>query len=145
MKRINDNAPRARLLLYDYEPIVKFVPAYYEDIHYYRRTFNSLRVIPTTHSVAVPLNLAIEVNNYDTKLYKFGIPFSHQITFRYMNAQDLEFEKTALDASKGFADRKNLSKYVLVITIGPEDRTNQPDITVNTEAYELLTPSNRNK
>lgn len=138
LKTINGNAPRARLLLYDYEPITGFVTTYFEEEIYYRHRFRSLRLMPTTHSVALPLNLALEVKHYDTKLYKFGLPFSHQLTFRYMYGQDLEFEKTALDASKGYADRQSLSKYVLTVTVGPEDKINEPDNIVNNNNYERL-------
>ena len=138
MKTINQNAPRAKLLLYDYEPITGFVATYFEEEVYYRHQYITLRLMPTTHSVAIPLNLALQVQSYDTKLYKFGLPFSHQITFRYMYGQDLEFEKNALDASKGYAGRQNLSKYVLTITVGPEDKINEPDNLVNTSNYERL-------
>jgi len=138
LKTINSNAPRARLLLYDYEPITGFVPTYFEEEIYYRHHFRSLRLMPTTHSVALPLNLALQVKHYDTKLYKFGLPFSHQLTFRYMYGQDLEFEKSALDASKGYADRQNLSKYVLTITVGPEDKIGEPENIVNNDNFERL-------
>ena len=138
LETINGNAPQAKLLLYDYEPITGFVPTYFEEEIYYRHHFRSLRLMPTTHSVALPLNLALQVKHYDTKLYKFGLPFSHQLTFRYMYGQDLEFEKSALDASKGYADRQNLSRYVLTITVGPEDKIDEPDNIVNNNNYERL-------
>jgi len=138
LETINKNAPRAKLLLYDYEPITGFVPTYFEEDIYYRRHFKTLRLMPTTHSVALPLNLALNVKHYDTKLYKFGLPFSHQLTFRYMYGQDLEFDKSALDASKGYADRQNLSKYILTISVGPEDKISEPDNIINGDNFERL-------
>ncbi|HEY4786806.1 MAG TPA: hypothetical protein VIH57_12195 [Bacteroidales bacterium] len=138
LETINANAPRARLLLYDYEPITGFVPTYFEEELYYRHHYRTLRLMPTTHSVALPLNLALQVKHFDTQLYKFGLPFSHQLTFRYMYGQDLEFEKVALDASKGYADRQNLSKYILTITVGPEDKIYEPENIANTNNYERL-------
>lgn len=138
LKTINSNAPRARLLLYDYEPITGFIQSFPDDEFYYRRHQNTLRLMPTTYSVSVPLNLALAAQHYDTKLYKFGLPFSHQLTFRYMNGHDLEFNKTVLDASKGFADKQKLSNYIIAITIGPEKKINEPDLKINTDYFEIL-------
>lgn len=145
LKTIESNVPRAKLLLYDYEPIINFTPTnfgeelyYIENHRFYRDYHITLRIKPTTHSVAVPINLALNQKKCNTKLYKFGIPFSHQLTYRYMYGQDLEFEKTVIDASKGYADRKKLSKYVVVITIGPEDKTTEPDLNVNNNLLEIL-------
>jgi hypothetical protein len=138
LENINSNAPNAKLLLYDYEPITGFVPTYFEEDMYYRQRHRTLRFVPTTHSVALPINLALQVKHYDTKLYKFGLPFSHQLAFRYMYGQDLEFAKSALDASKGYAGRQNLSKYVLTITIGPEDKINVFDDVINMENFVKL-------
>ena len=138
LRTIDRNAPRARLLLYDYEPITNFVPTYFEADIYYKKHYKSLRLMPTIFSVALPLNLALQMKSYDTSLYKFGLPFSHQLTFRYMYGQDLEFEKLALKASKGYADRQNLSKYILTITVGPEDKIHESDILVNKDNYEQI-------
>lgn len=135
---INSNAPRAKLLLYDYEPITGFIPTYFEDEVYHRHRFGTLRLMPTTYSVAVPLNLALKVKHYDTKLYKYGLPFSHQLTFRYMYGHDLEFEGSAISASKGYAERQNLSKYVLTITVAPEKNNDEPKNIVNTDNFERL-------
>jgi hypothetical protein len=137
LKRINKNAPRARLLLYDYEPITQFIPVYFEHRWYYDR-WRDLRLMPTTHALAIPLNLTIAVDHFDTKLYKFGIPFSHQLTMRYFYGHDLEYDKKILDASKGYADKKKLSKYILTITIGPYDKTNDQVVNVNRNALEPL-------
>jgi hypothetical protein len=138
LKTINENAPRARLLLYDYEPITGFIASYFEE-EMYRINYNrTLRLMPTTHSVVIPLNLALHIKHYDTKLYKFGLPFSHQLTFRYMYGQDLEFNEAAIKASKGFAERQNLSKYIMTITIGPEGIKNEKENLVNMDYYERL-------
>lgn len=138
LKTINKNAPRARLLLYDYEPFTGFINTYFEEEIYYRHDFKILRVRPTTYSVAVPINLALAVGHYDTKLYKFGLPFSHQLTFRYMNGHDLEFDKSILDATKGFADRQRLSNYIIAITIGAGKNDNVSDIKINSEYWEKI-------
>jgi hypothetical protein len=138
LKTINKNAPRARLLLYDFEPITGFINTYFEEEFHYRRDVEILRLRPTTFSVAVPVNLVLAVGHYDTKLYKFGLPFSHQLTFRYMNGHDLEFDKSILDATKGFADRQRLSNYIIAITIGPGKNDNTPEIKINSDYWENL-------
>ncbi len=104
LQRINSNAPRARLLLYDYEPIKGFI-----------NTHGSPKNI---HSVALPVNVAlIPGTSYDISLYKFGLPMSHQIVYRYMNAHDLEFDESIIAGSRKFGDDSGHSKYILSINI----------------------------
>ncbi len=146
LKTISSNAPRAKLLLYDYEPITSFI----QDYSYFlsddnKKPTTALLSIPITYATALPINLALEIGNYDTNLYKFGLPLSHQIAFRYMHGQDLEFDKSSINTSKGFADKVGLPKYILSITSISATQienslvnSNRPIVNPNPEFYREL-------
>jgi len=138
LRRINANAPHARLLLYDYAPAVGFITTYMEQPDIYHHFHRTLRYLPVTHAVAVPINLSLKANHFDTGLYKFGLPFSHQIGFRYLYAQDLEFDEETVNASKGFSERMRLSSYVLTISIVPSNFPENDSAIVNQEVFERL-------
>lgn len=138
LKTINKNAPRARLLLYDYNPISGFIPTYCEEPYFENDFERILRYLPVTHSVALPINVALKANHFDTALYKFGIPFSQQLVYRYMYAHDLEFDDDTISASKGFGKRQRFTSYILTIEVGPSNTTEFSGIELNQEIYQLL-------
>lgn len=138
LKKINKNAPRARLLLYDYTPIVGFIPTYCEESYFENGFERLLRFLPITYSVALPINVALKANHFDTDLYKYAIPFSQQFVYRYMYAHDLEFDDESISASKGFAKRQRLTKYVLTIEVGPSSKSDFDGVQVNQQIFERL-------
>jgi len=128
LKTINSNAPRARLLLYDYEPIVGFIGTHGSPGNIY--------------SVALPINVAlIPGTAYDRSLYKFGLPMSHQIVYRYMNAHDLEFDESVIAGSRKFGDDSGHSNYILSVNIVRSNGENVPGFKENSGHVKVNTLS----
>ena len=111
--RICGNAPRSMALLYDYEDVTQFANPHpklfiLEDWFEWK---------PCTCSVVVPANIIVDTKRTDTRLYKFALPFSYQLFFRYFHGFDLEFEKESIDIAKGYAPSKGLPTYLIVACV----------------------------
>jgi hypothetical protein len=68
-------------------------------------------------------------------LYKFSLPFSYQLFFRYFNGFDLDFTDSALNIAKGFADAKGMPNYVITATISFNRANDGLTSRVNNEKY----------
>lgn len=128
------NAPSAHYLLYDYKEIDVFSEMY---LQYPRWLFSSASMV--TLGAALPMKLVNHLARRDISLYRFCIPFSAQLHFRYFRGLDLEFEKSKINSAIGFADRQfeEGPKYLLSISIahGESELTH---IEVNTDYYSRL-------
>lgn len=91
-----------------------------------------------THSVAIPINLALQVGSYGPKMYRYSIPCSTQIAFRYFNGFDLEFSDEPIAIAKGFSQNDEISppKFLLVVSIGRNGASPKEDIDINTALFE---------
>lgn len=141
-KKILKNAPRSQYLLYDYEEITNFLlgSSYQEELRYYHyRRDSQIPFSTVTRAVCVPLNLALAIGGKDTLLYRNGTPLSLQLTSRYFNGLDLEFDETSKKVATGFLDKFGLPKYVIKIDIienGVEPKENQ--LRVNQSNYSQI-------
>jgi hypothetical protein len=107
LELIDQSVENAMVLLYDYEDISQ-----YASLMPSVDTGEWFPWKPCTHSVVVPLKTVVKINKDDTSLYKFSLPFSYQLFFRYFNGFDLDFTESSLSLAKGFADKKPLPRYV---------------------------------
>ena len=115
LKRIIRNAPSSMVLLYDYDDITQF--ANFKPKSSVRGLFEWLELKPCTSSVVVPTSIVAHKKKKDTTLYKFSLPFSYQIVFRYFQGFDLEFRETPIKIAKGYASEKGLPTYLVVVSI----------------------------
>ena len=113
LSKINKMAPHSMVLLYDYEDITLFS---YLPVEWKNAWGTYLSITPFTNAVVVPSNLIIRTGKKDTTLYKFSLPLSHQLCFRYFYGLDLEFNPKAIHVATGFSQSKG-PKYLLVINV----------------------------
>ncbi|MBD2773702.1 hypothetical protein [Iningainema tapete] len=118
LKRIASNAPHSSLLMYDHRPIHQYFPFLTESI------FSLLEQY--THTAVIPINLVNSINEKNEKLYRFSLPFSYQIIFRYLRGLDLEFSPEALKIAKGYNRQLGTPQYVVVISVAYGE-VNNPD------------------
>jgi len=112
LKRICRNAPSSMTLLFDYEDVTQFA-----NTEAFSERWSWLVLKPCTCSVVVPINTILSVGKKDTTLYKFSLPFSYQLFFRYFQGFDLEFRESSIKIAKGYAIKKGVPKYLMVISV----------------------------
>jgi len=117
-------------LLYDYEDITRF--ANIESSLSMEKWFAWK---PCTHSVVVPLRLVLATGKRDTSVYKYSLPFSYQLFYRYFNGLDLDFTESALSTAKGFAEKENIPRYVIVASVAFGEAETK-EIGVNRDTFE---------
>jgi len=151
LTRIEKNAPRARLLLYDNLDITDFgdnlpmasmVPRSRSLGEMLFGREEEVRVA-VTQAVAVPLNLALAVNNFKTSLYKYSLPLSVQLCGRYLRGLDLEFDEKILRQAKGFIERRGGPRYLLLIGISNAEGEPVLPRGLNDNLYRPLRGENR--
>ena len=139
LERIHSNAPNARVLLYDYFDVnqcAAFIPPQSLPRKGWEYKLSSC-------AVTLPMNLAIKTKKKDMTLYKFAIPFSYQLLYRYFQGLDLDFDENAIDVAKGYAIEKGLPDYLVAISItyGKLNRLGEnvlEPIQINRELYTEL-------
>lgn len=133
LKRINKNAPHSMLLLYDYEDITKFaneiIPN--KDFYWFYYAWT-----PYTYSVVVPSDIFLLTKQKNTTLYKYSLPFSYQLCFRYFSGLDLEFQEKAIEIAKGYNEKMG-ANYLLVISIA-HGRMESPIVEFNRNRFTEL-------
>lgn len=115
---ISRHAPHAFVLLYDYTEITGLnrcdLP--FASSRYWNRYWED---IPFTQAVVVPMGLALESALKDIRIYRYCMPLSYQLPFRYFQGYDLEFDKKALSIAKGYELQKfGGPSYLLMVSIG---------------------------
>jgi hypothetical protein len=129
LRRINSNAPRALLLLLDYES-VSF--NHFDEMDYYHhRTFS-------TNSLVTQINTSLALNKKDTSLYKISFPFAIQLVDRYFNGLDLEFSEKSLKIAKGYAEDKGFPKHTIFLTLSPEKTEYEFSTDINENKYKEI-------
>ena len=99
LERIYSNAPNAKLLLYNYQPMSIIAPT---GLDVKVGGEGILPKMPVTFSSIAPLNTAIKLGRKDERIQKITIPFSYQFAFRYLFGFDLEFHEDLVNAAEGF-------------------------------------------
>lgn len=131
LSRISGNAPHSMVLLYDYDDITQFANVY-SRLSIFGDWF---KWKPCTHSVVVPTKIILETQKKDTTLYKFSVPFSSQLFFRYFHGFDLEFEREAINIAKGYSPSKGLPTYLIVACVAFGKAEPITEININRERF----------
>jgi len=147
LKRIYNNAPSSRLLLYNYQFMSSLAPTGLDNNK--NAASGVLPKIPATNTSVLPVNTAIHINTKTDNLHKFSIPFSYQFAFRYLFGMDLEFDEDMLNSIIGsVSNQKLLPKFVVMVTVKPGKKGDkeidfrfQP--TINKELYAEITDSGK--
>ena len=112
LRRINENAPHAFLMLYDYERIDK------------NQTFKNYLLIKKKffqsplYASLIPINIARNFPKIERDIYRFSTAFSYQFAYRYMHGLDLEFTNEIIQAAKGYQVAEiNPPQYVIQVSI----------------------------
>lgn len=147
LKHIYNNAPSARLLLYNYNYMSNLAPTGLDLSK--SAASGILPKIPSTYSSVLPINTAIHLNDNTEKLEKFSIPFSYQFAFRYLFGMDLEFKKESVDLALGNAkNAADLPLYTVAVTVKPgkkgeKETLEKNEIKVNREVYAEVVDTSR--
>lgn len=131
LKRIFDNTPNSRLLLYDYDAITDFAK---NIIHEKAHRYGYAQWVPYTHCVATPASIVLTTKRNNMSLYKFSLPFSYQLCFRYFQGFDLDFGEDAIKIVKGYLAQKGIPNYLLAFSIA-YDKIEPSEITFNREQF----------
>ncbi len=118
LNRIMSNAPRSLLLMYDYRPIHQYYPFLAES--------NFFLLEQYTHTAVIPISLATSIKDKNEKLYRFSVPLSYQILYRYFRGLDLEFSQKALEIAKGYNREFGTPQYLVVVSVAYGE-VNSPD------------------
>ena len=112
-------SPSTHLLLLDYEDITAYssnrsvaFPAME-----YSPWRGGLPVTPCTYAVVSPLNVVLAQHLNDTSLYRFSLPLSFQLVYRYWHGFDLDPSEQALQAARGFTSHREPCSYLLAMTV----------------------------
>ena len=138
LKGIYENAPNARLLLYNYQPMSSMVPT---GLDTKQETGGILPKMPVTFTAVTNLNTALSLNLKNDRLHKISIPFSYQFAFRYLYGLDLEFGDDKIKSAQGYlTEGIGFPDYTVMVTVKPGKKSEketdwlfQPEI--NKEKY----------
>jgi hypothetical protein len=130
LKRIRKHAPSSMVLLYDYEDITQFA-----DTGAFTEGWKGLVLKPCTCSVVVPSNTILSVQKKNTTLYKFSIPFSYQLFFRYLQGFDLEFGEQPKKIAKGYATKLGAPTYLVIVSVAYGKTEPLREISFNGELF----------
>ncbi|MBN2157953.1 MAG: hypothetical protein JW807_01065 [Spirochaetes bacterium] len=117
LRKLNSLAPHSQVLLYDYDTItgMAFPSTADSIIGNYPHSWNNW--ISYTHAVSVPANLAIQLDNKSTGLYKVALPISYLLCYRYLFGLDLDFSSTALDTAAGIKTNRGNPKFLILVSV----------------------------
>ena len=126
-KRILRNAPRSVFLLYDHDPVCFHV-------------VNGWTCGWSTHSVCIPMDLAMATRKKDTSLYKHSQPFALQF-LRYLLGMDLDFSTRAVEIARGVHEDIGSPTYLLVIGVGFDTTApGEDEVPFDRDRYGRLEP-----
>jgi|GEM_PF-539253 len=130
LKKIISVSPFSSLILFDYDIIAGMAlpPANHSDKVFTETAY-------ATNCVVVPGNLAMNLGQKNTGLYKISTPFSHELLNRYSFGLNLDYSSSALDVAKGFKTDKGYVQNLLHIAIGQGGADLKKDVNYNWEVY----------
>ena len=161
LARILEHAPKAMLLLYDYELIDDFTHYQLSTGHYAeaiglgsktlrkKEDFEVL-VITKTHpfsgvnasnAISMPISIAQSIALKNNSLYRYGMPFSLQLCLRYLNGFDLEFSREALRIAKGWSNFISPPQYLMTMALSEKEIEKDDEshiFEINYKKYEHL-------
>ncbi|MEP0824965.1 MAG: hypothetical protein HRF40_05720 [Nitrososphaera sp.] len=115
LKRILRYAPRSMVLMYDYQDVTQSVTSKMQpNIWVNTYEIHGITLSPI-YSVIAPSNLICAKRLKTTdKLYRFALPFSYQLVFRYFSGHDLEFDSSKVKLVKEYDSKGRNPAYVLM-------------------------------
>ena len=126
LRKINNNAQRALLLLIDFESI--------ETKKYARRNqFNEY--VSSTQSVVTQINSSLTFEKKDISLYRISYPFSLQLIERYFMGLDLEFDEKSKSLAQGYSIEKGYPNHTVFITLTPLKLEFDSETKINSDIY----------
>jgi hypothetical protein len=120
LKRIQKNAPRSMMLLYDYDAITQFCVHKDDTVPLGVDYYNENGWLPYTHSVVVPIDLSLSLGKKNSSLYKYSTPFSYQLCFRYFHGFDLEYNEDNVRMTQKFSTTQVYPKYIMTLNIAKD-------------------------
>ena len=137
LRKISRHAPSATVLLYDYNDITDFAAMNLLPVSLQK--INGLFWKPCTYAVSVPMKTVLVSKKNDTSLYKFSLPFSYQLLFRYFQSFDLDFRQRPIQIAKGFvASQFGAPKYLVVAALGFGEAEPTEEISFNRELFRTI-------
>ena len=138
--KVYRNSPFSQLVLYDYADISSFssnvilrMPPF---------GYGSLRerilVSPYTYAAVTSANIATHRKANDSSLYRFSLPFSHQLVMRYVHGFELDFSNKAVSIAKGDANPLGFPKTLLCINVSEENAADERQIEINKNLWEQM-------
>lgn len=109
LKRISKHAPKASVLLYDFNSILYDFNPICLCRPYWR--------IWHTYAVTAPIDLVIATRKRDMSLYKFSIPFSVRL-IKHLLGFCLEHADEPIRIAKGYQEKYGTPLYLLVARVG---------------------------
>jgi len=129
---INNNAPFSFFLLYDYQPANQS----WRDVDLsFRESVIGGQVAWHTQAIVVPSSIVVAKKRLDVDLYKFALPLSYQLCFRYFRGFDLHYADTLQEALE-YA-RTQQVEYLLAVTVAHGDEQSEAVIDVG-EDFESI-------
>jgi len=120
IQRIYKNAPNSYVLLYDYESAL--LTCSNIDIPYRQICEVCYPHRPKdTHAIVIPTNIILNKRTLNKDVYKFALPFSYQLCYRYFLGLDLNFAKRPVTSAVDFATRRP-HRFLMTIGIAHGDR-----------------------
>ena len=137
-RKLNNTFPHSQVLLCDYDHITGMAfPTVPESIiGNYPHSWNSW--VPFTQAAVIQSGLCYELGIKTTGLYKACLPFSYQLSYRYLYGVDLDFSKNALDIARGIKTTKGCIKYLICVSVAHGDSEPQKHFDFNREIYSKL-------
>ncbi len=122
LKKAMRGSASTQVLFYDYEDItayssnrsVLFPPMEYSPWR------GGLPVTPCTYAVVSPVNVVVAQHVNDTSIYRFSLPLSYQVVYRWWHGFDLDTSEQALAAARGMPGRRDPCAYLLAMTVAEE-------------------------
>ena len=124
LSRIVNNAPRSKLLLYNFD-----------SINFQQNVFNQDLIFDDVNAVTIPINFAANFKTISMGLFQTGVPLHKQILNRYILGQDLEFDNNTISNSKGFGDLNKLPFMIVSLKVSTKKNTGIKALPVNPEYF----------
>lgn len=129
----------AQVLLYDREPILTIRNSC-ELSDWTSPPVPQAFTVPVTYAAVVPMELMFDRKRHNRRAYRFALPFSYQLCFRYFQGLDLELDRPvvrqAMDAAE--ADEVSTAVLTLGIRVGPGGPPPEPQTPTNGRFDELV-------
>jgi hypothetical protein len=113
ISRIFDNAALSFVLLYDFQD----ARTSWSDLDLsYRSRTGCQSDSWSTRAVVIPMGIVADKAKLDTSIYKFALPLSYQLVFRYFRGLDLHYAKATLEDVLEYVQNRR-TQYLLTARV----------------------------